>query len=77
MPPPPPPSTQNRELFQGPNYKIKSINRLIKIQSCLTYLLQSHSSTWFSSALIIVPLNAIHFFGTTEYVWAKDKIKNK
>lgn len=54
-----------------PNYKIKSIYRLIKIQSCLTYLLQSHSFTWLSPALIIVPLNAIHFFGTTEYVWAK------
>lgn len=71
--PPPLPLIQNRELFQGLNYKIKSIYRLIKIQSCLTYFLQSHSSTWFSPALIIVPLNAIHFFGITEYVWAKHK----
>lgn len=70
---PPLPLIQNRELFQGLNYKIKSIYRLIKIQSCLTYFLQSHSSTWFSPALIIVPLNAIHFFGITEYVWAKHK----
>lgn len=35
---------------------------------------QSHSSTWFSPTLLIVPLNAIHFFGTTEYVCAKHKI---